>query len=230
MSLRAPPPRPRAPEPRALNYTIPGMSAPLDHLARPLHIHHHHARRQAHRHRPVAGGQSGVPGRSQADRPGRPDPAVARPLRPLRRRGQRRARDRRAGGRRARAVDLAAAEGAAERARDGDRRDGDGRRARGQRWCPPSTPAASSRTTRSSIWASRPASWCGWRIGRAFYFAGDTALFGDMRLIGEMHAAGDRVPADRRPLHDGTRSRGPRLRRCSASARSCRCTTARSRC
>ena len=63
----------------------------------------------------------------------------------------------------------------------------------------------------------------------AFYFAGDTALFGDMRLIARDVRAGDRVPADRRPLHDGTRSRGPRLRSCSASARSCRCTTARSR-
>ena len=46
--------------------------------------------------------------------------------------------------------------------------------------------------------------------GRAFYFAGDTALFGDMRLIGEDAPAGDRVPADRRPLHDGTRCRRPR--------------------
>ena len=39
--------------------------------------------------------------------------------------------------------------------------------------------------------------------GQSFYFAGDTALFGDMRLIAELHAAGDRLPADRRSLHDG---------------------------
>ena len=37
----------------------------------------------------------------------------------------------------------------------------------------------------------------------AIYAAGDTALFGDMGLIGEVHRAGARDPADRRPLHDG---------------------------
>ena len=41
--------------------------------------------------------------------------------------------------------------------------------------------------------------------GRAIYFAGDTALFGDMRLIARALRAGDRVPADRRSLHDGPR-------------------------
>ena len=41
--------------------------------------------------------------------------------------------------------------------------------------------------------------------------------------------AGDRVPADRRSLHDGSRRRRRRRARCSACGRSCRCTTARSR-
>jgi L-ascorbate metabolism protein UlaG (beta-lactamase superfamily) len=41
------------------------------------------------------------------------------------------------------------------------------------------------------------------------YFAGDTSLFGDMRLIGEMSSR-DRVPADRRSVHDGPRRRRPR--------------------
>ena len=40
---------------------------------------------------------------------------------------------------------------------------------------------------------------------RTIYFAGDTALFGDMQLIGERLRARDRVPADRRSLHDGSR-------------------------
>jgi L-ascorbate metabolism protein UlaG (beta-lactamase superfamily) len=47
--------------------------------------------------------------------------------------------------------------------------------------------------------------------GRSIYFAGDTALFGDMRLVAEMYA-----PA--RPARP----------RCWACARSCRCTTGRS--
>ena len=56
---------------------------------------------------------------------------------------------------------------------------------------------------------------------QTFYFAGDTALFGDMRLIAEMHAPGNRVPADRRSLHDGPRCRGesmPPARRSSGRA------------
>ena len=36
------------------------------------------------------------------------------------------------------------------------------------------------------------------------YFAGDTGLFGDMKIIGEIYKPRDRVPADRRSLHDGT--------------------------
>ena len=46
---------------------------------------------------------------------------------------------------------------------------------------------------------------------RAIYFAGDTALFGDMRLIREHVRPGDRVPADRGSLHDGSRGRGEGL-------------------
>ena len=40
---------------------------------------------------------------------------------------------------------------------------------------------------------------------RTIYFAGDTALFGDMRLIGETLRTRDRVPADWRSVHDGSR-------------------------
>ena len=65
---------------------------------------------------------------------------------------------------------------------------------------------------------------------RTIYFAGDTALFGDMQLIGESLHARDRVSADRRSLHDGSGGRGARLSRCSACARSCRCTGERFRC
>ena len=65
--------------------------------------------------------------------------------------------------------------------------------------------------------------------GRAFYFAGDTALFGDMRLIGEMYTPEIAFL----PIGDHY-TMGPdaaaRACRCSASGRSCRCTTARSRC
>ena len=43
--------------------------------------------------------------------------------------------------------------------------------------------------------------------GQTIYFAGDTALFGDMKLIGELYQARHRVPADRRSLHDGPRHR-----------------------
>ena len=39
--------------------------------------------------------------------------------------------------------------------------------------------------------------------GFRFYFAGDTDVFTDMRLIGELYRPAGRVPADRRPLHDG---------------------------
>ncbi len=35
---------------------------------------------------------------------------------------------------------------------------------------------------------NRRASSCAWRIDASFYFAGDTALFGDMRLIADVHA------------------------------------------
>ena len=65
--------------------------------------------------------------------------------------------------------------------------------------------------------------------GLTIYFAGDTVVFGDMRLIARDLRAVDRVPADRRPLHDGAGAGGARRASCSASSRSCRCTTARSR-
>ena len=45
--------------------------------------------------------------------------------------------------------------------------------------------------------------------GFRFYFAGDTAVFGDMALIRELYAPRARVPADRRPLHDGPARGGP---------------------
>ena len=64
---------------------------------------------------------------------------------------------------------------------------------------------------------------------RAIYFAGDTALFGDMRLIAEMYAP--RIAF--LPIGDHF-TMGPdgaaRAARCSACGRWCRCTTARSRC
>ena len=41
--------------------------------------------------------------------------------------------------------------------------------------------------------------------GFRFYFAGDTDVFGDMRLIARALPTGARLPADRRPLHDGSR-------------------------
>ena len=62
------------------------------------------------------------------------------------------------------------------------------------------------------------------------YFAGDTGLFGDMKMIGEIYQPRDRVPADRRSLHDGTRHRRDRRAAGSACVRSCRCTGARFRC
>ena len=43
--------------------------------------------------------------------------------------------------------------------------------------------------------------------GQTIYFAGDTSLFGDMKLIGELQTR-HRVPADRRSLHDGPGHRG----------------------
>ena len=52
--------------------------------------------------------------------------------------------------------------------------------------------------------------------GRSIYFAGDTCLFGDMRLIGELYTPDDRVPADWRSLHDGSRCRPRRRVSCSA--------------
>ena len=39
--------------------------------------------------------------------------------------------------------------------------------------------------------------------GRRVYFAGDTDVFGDMELHPPHAQAGRRLPADRRPLHDG---------------------------
>ncbi len=44
--------------------------------------------------------------------------------------------------------------------------------------------------------------------GTTVYHAGDTCLFGDMRLIGERHSIDVALPTDRRPLHDGPRGRG----------------------
>ena len=65
--------------------------------------------------------------------------------------------------------------------------------------------------------------------GRAIYFAGDTCLFGDMRLIGEMYKPeiaflpiGDRFTMD--PAAAARRASS------LASDRWCRCTGARSRC
>ena len=52
--------------------------------------------------------------------------------------------------------------------------------------------------------------------GLTVYFAGDTALFGDMRLIRELYSADRGVPADRRPVHDGPG--GGREGRASCSA------------
>ena len=43
--------------------------------------------------------------------------------------------------------------------------------------------------------------------GLTLYFAGDTALFGDMRLIAELYQPDHRVRADRRPVHDGSAGR-----------------------
>jgi hypothetical protein len=47
---------------------------------------------------------------------------------------------------------------------------------------------------------------------RTIYFAGDTDVFGDMRLIGEIYRPEIRVPADRRSLYDGASRRGARMR------------------
>ena len=64
--------------------------------------------------------------------------------------------------------------------------------------------------------------------GQRMYFAGDTALFGDMRLIAELYAPEIAfLPIGDYYTMGPTRRRVPA--RCSASARSCRCTTARSR-
>ena len=48
--------------------------------------------------------------------------------------------------------------------------------------------------------------------GLSIYYAGDTCLFGDMRLIGELLRPGDRVSADRRSFHDGSRAGGEGVR------------------
>ena len=129
-----------------------------------------------------------MPGRPQADRQGRPDPAVPRPLGPFRRRRQRRARDRRAGRHDQRVASLAGAARACRTSRAELRRHGRGRRARGhararraheqrRRERRQRVPGRAGRLRRAS-----------WRTGQRIYFAGDTALFGDMRLIGELYA------------------------------------------
>ncbi len=48
--------------------------------------------------------------------------------------------------------------------------------------------------------------------GFRVYHAGDTNVFGDMRLIGELYQPGPRAPADRRALHDGSARGRPRGR------------------
>ena len=48
--------------------------------------------------------------------------------------------------------------------------------------------------------------------GLTIYFAGDTSIFGDMRLIGEIYQPVDRLSADRRPLYDGPRAGGEGVR------------------
>ena len=63
----------------------------------------------------------------------------------------------------------------------GDRRD------RRSRWSTPCTAAPSSRTAGSCISAIPPATSSRFEDGLTIYFAGDTALFGDMRLIGELY-------------------------------------------
>ena len=65
--------------------------------------------------------------------------------------------------------------------------------------------------------------------GFRFYFAGDTDVFGDMRLIGERYRPSTRLPADRRPLHDGSRGGGARRRAPRRRTTSRRCTTGPSR-
>ena len=64
---------------------------------------------------------------------------------------------------------------------------------------------------------------------RTIYFAGDTCLFGDMRLIGEIYRR-DCVPADRRSVHDGPACRGAGVRVARVCSRWCRCTGERFRC
>ena len=66
--------------------------------------------------------------------------------------------------------------------------------------------------TASSISAARPASSSRGERRQTIYFAGDTALFGDMKIIGEIYQTADRVSADRRSLHDGAGHGGDRGR------------------
>ena len=54
--------------------------------------------------------------------------------------------------------------------------------------------------------------------GKRVYFAGDTELFGDMAIIGEMHRPDIAFLPDRRPLHDGT-GRGGARRQAARRAR-----------
>ena len=54
--------------------------------------------------------------------------------------------------------------------------------------------------------------------GFRFYHAGDTNVFGDMRLIGELYRPDIALLPDRRPLHDGARARRRWRSSCSASS------------
>ena len=64
---------------------------------------------------------------------------------------------------------------------------------------------------------------------RTIYFAGDTALFGDMQLIGERYTPEIAfLPIGDRYTMGPATPRAPA--RCSACGRSCRCTGARFRC
>ena len=67
--------------------------------------------------------------------------------------------------------------------------------------------------------ASRPGFVVELENGFRIYHAGDTDVFGDMRLIGELLPARPRPAADRRPLHDGPPRGGPGRRAARRQAR-----------
>ena len=195
----------------------------LGHASLPLR----HARREARLHRPLPAREPEVPRVRARARADRRDRAHARPRRPCRRHRRPREEARLHRHRAGRAGRLAAGQaGARERPRPEQGRHRRGRRR--QVHAHERAPLELEQRPRVHGRA-RAASSSTIENGTKLYFAGDTCVFGDMQLHPAALRAGRRDPADRRPLHHGSRRR-PRSHS-SSSARSAAspATTARSR-